>query len=140
MAMAYNKKGNPARPYQIRDKVWLETTHLSTYQPLKKLAPHCYGPFNITKKVGQSAYHLNLPPTWKIHPVFNESLLTPYTPPLFPSQQSPPPPPPEIIEGSEEYEVDEILDSCFHQNQLQYLVKWKGYPSEDNMWEPEKNA
>ena len=45
------------------------------------------------------AYRLELPATWKkIHPVFNEALLTPYKPPV-------------IAEGDEEYEVDEILDS-----------------------------
>jgi len=74
-----------------------------------------------------------------MHPVFNESLLTPYVPPRFPTQEHPPPPPPEVIDGSVEYEVEEILDSHFHRNQLQYLVKWKGYPSEENTWEPENN-
>ena len=101
--------------------------------------PHQYGPFPIIKKVGKSAYHLQLPPTWKIHPIFNESYLTPYNPPAFPIQKSPPPPPPEIVDGLEQYEVKEILDSQFHQNQLQYLVKWKRYPSEENTWELERN-
>jgi len=114
MAKSYNQKRKPARPYQIGDQVWLEATNLTTYQPSKKLAPRRYGPFSIEKKVGQSAYRLCLPPTWKIHPVFNESLLTPYIPPHFPNQQPPQPPPPEIVDGSEEYEVEEILDSRFH--------------------------
>jgi len=117
----------------------LRALTLPLISPSKKLTPRRFGPFPIIKKVGQSAYHLQLPPTWKIHPVFNESLLSPYTPPHFPIQQSPPPPPPEIIDGSEEFEVEEILDSRFYRNQLQYLVKWKGYPSEDNTWEPERN-
>ncbi len=73
------------------------------------------------------------------HPVFNESLLTPYIPPHFPNQQPPQPPPPEIVDGSEEYEVKEILDSRFHRKQLQYLVKWRDYPSKENTWEPERN-
>src|SRR6266487_6115163 len=137
MAKAYNKKQRPARPYQVGDQVWLEATNLTTHQPSKKLAPRCYGPFSIEKKVSQSSYRLCLPPTWKIHPVFNESLLTPYIPPHFPNQQPPQPPPPEIVDGSEEYEVKEILDSRFHRKQLQYLVKWRDYPSEENTWEPE---
>ena len=58
------------------------------------------------------AYHPKLPNTWKkIHPVFNEALLTPYEPPIYPQQQLPRPAPPVVIEGDEEYEVDEILDS-----------------------------
>ena len=50
--------------------------------------------------------------TWKkIHPVFNEALLTPHKPPAYPQQQQPRPALPIIVEGDEEYEVDEILDS-----------------------------
>src|SRR5713226_7395790 len=36
----------------------------------------------------------------------------------------------------EEYEVKEILDSQKYQGKLQYLINWKGYPSEENSWEP----
>ena len=45
-------------------------------------------------------------------------------------------PPPDLIEGEEEYEVEEILDSRKHGRgrKVQYLVKWKGYPSSDNQW------
>ena len=35
----------------------------------------------------------------------------------------------------EEYEVEQILDSCLRRQQLQYLVLWKGYPISDAMWE-----
>ena len=45
-------------------------------------------------------------------------------------------PPPDLIDGEEEYEVEEILDSRRHGRgrKVQYLVKWKGYPSSDNQW------
>ena len=45
-------------------------------------------------------------------------------------------PPPDLINGEEEYEVEEILDSRKHGQgrKVQYLVKWKGYPSSDNQW------
>jgi hypothetical protein len=33
------------------------------------------------------------------------------------------PPPTTLIDGEEEYEVEEILDSCMHYNCLEYLVK-----------------
>ncbi|PFH44714.1 hypothetical protein AMATHDRAFT_11088 [Amanita thiersii Skay4041] len=48
---------------------------------------------------------------WKIHDVFNESLLKPYTVPTSPRQTQNPHPPPELINGNEEYEVEEVLDS-----------------------------
>jgi hypothetical protein len=48
-------------------------------------------------------------------------------------------PPPDLIDGVEEHEVEFItrhrLRGCSHQ----YLVKWKGYPTADNTWEPESN-
>ena len=45
-------------------------------------------------------------------------------------------PPPDLVDGEEEYEVEEILDSRRYGqgHKVQYLVKWKGYPSSDNQW------
>uniref|UniRef100_A0A803KFQ4 Chromo domain-containing protein n=1 Tax=Xenopus tropicalis TaxID=8364 RepID=A0A803KFQ4_XENTR len=40
------------------------------------------------------------------------------------------------VAGSEEFEVQDILDSRIHRNQLQYLVSWKGFSSEEDSWEP----
>ena len=137
----YDRKKADACPYKIGDKVWLEGTNLSTTRPSKKLNDKCYGPFTIEKKEGPSSYQLTLPPTWKkIHPIFNESLLTPFHKPQFPSQQLPEWPPPVLVNSEEEYKVKEVLDSRMHQRKLQYLVKWKGYSNHvDWTWEPEEN-
>jgi len=54
---------------------------------------------------------------------------------LIPGQHRPLPPPPELIDGEEEYLVEEILDSRMFQRRLQYLVKWEGYGVEGNSWE-----
>ena len=45
-------------------------------------------------------------------------------------------PPPDLVDNEEEYEVEKILNSWLFGRckQLQYLVKWKGYPDLDNMW------
>jgi len=91
------------------------------------------------QKVGPSAQELKLPDTWKVHPTFNERLLKPWVPPQTEIQQEDPPPPPELIDNDVEYEVEEVLDSRMYRRKLQYLVKWKGYPHEDNTWEPEDN-
>jgi Chromo (CHRromatin Organisation MOdifier) domain len=83
---------------------------------------------------------LKIPPTWHVHPVFNESLLTLFQSPSFPSQQRIHPRPPALIVGQEkEYEIEEIHNSRRCQGCLEFLVHWKGYPDEDNTWEPEKH-
>ncbi|KAL5537295.1 hypothetical protein ACEPAF_1118 [Sanghuangporus sanghuang] len=98
-----------------------------------------FSPFEVVEKVGVSAYRLKLPKTWKkVHPVFNKILLKPAVQPSFESQKKPPPPPPVIIDEQEEYEVEEILDSCLHRGKLQFLVKWVGY--EEATWQPESDV
>ena len=51
-------------------------------------------------------------------------------------------PPPELIDNDEEYEVKAILDSrrFGRGHKLQYLIKWKGYPSSENQWEDADNV
>ncbi len=81
---------------------------------------------------------------WKIHPTFNELLLTPYNPLAFPNQEQPPPPPPDLIEGEEHYEVKKVLNSRQRnmrgrrgepsRRATDYFVKWKGYGPESNSW------
>jgi len=42
---------------------------------------------------------------------------------------------PIVVDGEKEWEVEEILDSCWHQRRFQFLVKWKGFSREYNSWE-----
>ena len=39
---------------------------------------------------------------------------------------------PIVIDREAEWEVEEILDSCWHQRRFQYLIKWKGYGHKHN--------
>src|SRR5260370_17772318 len=48
-------------------------------------------------------------------------------------------PHPDLIEGEQEWEVEQILDTRRYRSQLQFLIKWKGYSGAHNSWEPEKN-
>ena len=126
---------NPPRTYQDGDLVWLEGRNLHLDRPAVKLAPKRHGPFKVTRVLSPITYQLELPPQWKIHDVFHIDLLTPYHKmdihgPNFAQ------PPPDLVDGEEEYKVEEILDSRKHGRgrKVQYLVKWKGYPSSDNQW------
>ena len=121
--------------YKTGDQVWLEGCNLRIDQPSVKLAPKRYGPFKIGKVLLPITYQLKLPPQWKIHDVFHVDLLTPYreTELHGPNFKRPPP---DLIDGEEEYEVEEILQSrkSSRQHKVQYLIKWKGYPDSENQW------
>jgi len=70
-----------------------------------------------------------------LHPVFNVIKLTLVPTDPITGRHTPPPPPPELIDGEEEYVVEEILNSHMFCWKLQYLVKWKDYGVENNTWE-----
>ena len=42
-----------------------------------------YGPYTITKAVGNTAFELSIPPFLRLHPMFNVDRLRPYFPPLL---------------------------------------------------------
>ena len=121
--------------YKTGDLVWLEGRNLQIDQPSVKLSPKRHGPFKIGKVLLPITYQLELPPQWKIHDVFHADLLTPYheTELHGPNFMKPPP---DLIDGEEEYEVKEILQSRKYGRQckVQYLIKWKGYPDSENQW------
>ena len=48
-------------------------------------------------------------------------------------------PPPELIDGEEEYEVEEITNERTYRRKKQYLIKWIGYPTSENSWVDEKD-
>ncbi|OJT15194.1 Transposon Tf2-12 polyprotein [Trametes pubescens] len=76
MKRKYDKHRRESIPYNIGDWVLLDSFHISSDRPNKKLEDKRYGPFQIQEKVGRGAYRLKLPKQWKaIHPVFNEVLL-----------------------------------------------------------------
>ncbi|KIM34667.1 hypothetical protein M413DRAFT_35908, partial [Hebeloma cylindrosporum] len=75
----------------------------------------------------------------RLHLVFNVVKLTLAPADPIPGRHAPPPPPPELVEGEEEYVVEEILNSCMFRRKLQYLVKWEGYGVENNTWENADN-
>jgi len=71
----------------------------------------------------------------QLHPVFNVVKLTPALDDLIAGQRTEGHPPPIVIDREPEWEVEEILDSYWHQRRFQYLIKWKGYGHEHNSWE-----
>jgi hypothetical protein len=86
------------------------------------------------------AFCLELPLQWKqkkVHPIFHASLLLPYKE-MEEHGANFPEPPPDLVEGEEEYKVEQVLDSRQHgrRKKLQYLLKWRGYSKAHDSWEP----
>ena len=141
MAKYYNWRRTPAPDYQPGDKVYLDASEIQTTMPSQKLSHRKLGPFPVVNKVGNNAYHLQLPPSMsRLHPVFNIIKLSPIPEDPIPGQHPLPPPLPEIIDGEEEWVMEEILDSKVINRKLRYLVKWEGYRIKHNSWEPQENV
>ncbi|RXW11834.1 hypothetical protein EST38_g14023 [Candolleomyces aberdarensis] len=118
--------------FSVGDQVLLQGENLKSNRPSKKLDHRRWGPFQITEKVGARAYRLDLPSTWRIHPVFHISRLHHYNP----NPDTPPPPPPELVNGEYEHEIEEILDKRYDKRRKKtlYFVKWLGFPHDENEW------
>ncbi|KAJ3015340.1 hypothetical protein NUW54_g1069 [Trametes sanguinea] len=138
MKRKYDRHWLEPQNYQPRDLVYVNSFHIRTDRPSKKLEDKRYGPFQIVEKIGASAYGLKLPRKWKaIHKVFNKVQLLPVHSPGFPNQPRPEVAVPDILNSMKEPE--EILDSKVVRGGLQYLVKWRGLPRSENTWEKRTN-
>ena len=124
---------------QPGDMVWLSVAIVPSQRPSKKLDHKYLGPYKVVKKIG--AYQLSSQGQSTRHMTFNEQYLKPFRKGTYPSQNAKPAPPAELINGEEEWEVEQIKDSRLHGRwkKLQFLVQWKGYPGEDS-WENIKNV
>lgn len=134
---AANRHRQPAPSYQVGDTVWLSSRNFTTQRPARKLDWKNHGPFRVTQVVSPYAYRLELPATMKVHDVFHVSLLRPCSQDPLPGQIIAPRPP-VVVDGEDEYYVEEILDSRRRRRRLQYLVKWAQY--EVPTWEPYANV
>ncbi len=68
----------------------------------------------------------------KAHPTFHVSSLKRYN--LPEDGRAFERPEPEIINGEEEYEVEELVDNINIRKRKEYLVKWKGFIHGENEW------
>jgi len=115
MTRYYNQRRTLAPVYKPGDRVYLDASDIKMTCPSPKLSHRRLGPFEIESQVGPSAYCLKLPHGMRqLHPVFNVVKLSaaPEDPILGRKPQAPPPP--IVVDGKEEWEVEEILNSCWH--------------------------
>ncbi|THC94471.1 hypothetical protein EYZ11_006036 [Aspergillus tanneri] len=111
----------------------------------RKLSQQYSAPLEVIKRVGRSAYRLRLPASRKIHPVISVAQLEPVPDPQSdPFGRAPACPPPVTDERFpdqiDRWEVERILNKRIvriGRNRTpftEYLVRWKGYSSEEDQW------
>jgi len=131
MTRYYNKR-RKEKSYSPGDLVMLNSKHIRTRRASRKLDDRFIGPFEVLKTIGQNAYTLRLPTRYgRLHNTFHVSLLEPYR-----MREGREIPAPIEIDGEEEWEIEQILDHKDTAQGTQYLVKWKGFSTAENTWEP----
>lgn len=126
--------------FQVGDLVLLNTEHYNLQLPSQKLSPRWIGPLKIKQIRGPNTILIEVPPRLRhIEPIQNVEHVKPYIsrpPEIGPSNI---PPIPDLIDGDEEFEVEEILSHRVNHKRTEYLVRFVGYGPEDDLWLPERN-
>ena len=110
----------------------------------KKLTQQYVSPFQILEKVGRLGYKLDVPPDWRVHPVFLVAQLEPAPSPTEDPFHGPRPhmPPAVFVDGdtdvSRSFEVDRLLNKRTVRKgkgrAVEYIVRWTGYGAEWDRW------
>jgi len=126
--------GGTVKTSAVGDKVWLLTWNLKTSGPSKKLDYKCTGPYTVCNIIYKFAYKQDIRSTMQNDNVFQVTLLHCYAPPVrgWPSSE----PHLVIFQETEEWDVDQTLDSWWHYRKPRHLMQWAGYNNIRTIWEP----
>ena len=140
----YANQHRTDRTFAVGDRVLLDLRFMNitgSTRTTHKFLPRHQGPYRVVARCGPAAYKLDLPASWKVHPVFYVGLLKPYIDPrsAFPDRITTSAPLHDA-DGEPIYVVERILDKRFvgrtPNRQLEYKVLWAGYPESAATWEP----
>lgn len=95
----------------------------------KKLSPKFIRPFEVLQIIDPNAGRLRLPPTLRIHPVFNVSAIKHVSSSLLLPLPLPPPPP-RVIDDPPAFTIRHLLALAMVCN------TWEGYGPEERCWVP----
>jgi len=116
------------------DRVLLSTKDLVFKErPARKLVDRYIGPYTIEEVISTNAVKLRLPTSIRIHPVVNVSRIVRYKEQV--KGQKKEEGKPIEIEGVEEWEIEKILNKRKIRGIDKYLVRWKGFTVEHDIWE-----
>ena len=120
------------------DRVLLSTKDLVFKErPVRKLIERYVGLYEIEEVVSPNTVKLWLPTSMRIHLVVNVSQIVWYKEQV--KGQKKEEGKPIEVEGAEEWEVERILNKKKIRGVKKYLVWWKGFMAEGDIWERKEN-
>jgi len=120
------------------DRVLLSTKDLVFKErPSKKLMERYVGPYAVEEIVSSNAVKLQLPSSMRIHPVVNVSWIVRYKKQV--KGQKKEEGKPIEVEKVEEWEVEKILNKKKIRGVEKYLIQWKRFTAEGDIWERREN-
>lgn len=138
-----NNSRSPEIPFNINDSVYLSTTNRrrefmhAGENRVAKFMPRYDGPYKIiAANPEKSSYTLDMPNAPNTFPTFHCSLLRPFTAnntDLFPSRELERPRAVNV-DNKDEWFVDKIIDQRRGRSGMEYLVRWRGYGSDEDRW------
>jgi hypothetical protein len=131
-----NQKKIISSDYAVEDIVWLFTKNIKIERSSKKLNHKWIDSYRI-KKIIKNACQLNLSQSMKIHDTFYISLLrSASNDSLIEQIQSSSSS--IVVDEKKEYEMNDVLDSRYHYDKLQYKIVWTDHSS-DRAWYSTEN-
>ena len=120
------------------DRVLLSTKDLVFKErPMRKLMERYVGPYVIEEVVLSNVVKLQLPTSMRIHLVVNVSRIVQYKEQVRGQKKEEGKP--IEVEGAKEWEVERILNKKKIRGVEKYLVQWKGFTAEGDIWERKEN-
>ena len=124
--------------WKKEDRVLLSTKNLVFKERLmRKLIKRYIGPYAIEEVVSTNVVKLQLPSLMRIHPVVNISQIVWYKEQVRGQKNKEE----KLVEVEEveEWEVEKVLNKKKIRGVEKYLVQWKGFTAEGDIWERREN-
>ena len=140
----YDSKHRPIE-FEVGQEVYLRLHQGYTlpHKPHRKFSQQRSGPWKITKRIGNYAYELNFPDTFRIHKVVSVAHLTPKPAAPDPFNRAIDPPGPVEMEGDQYdlWETERVLKHRPNRSRTRwsYCVKFKGWGDQFAEWIDEKD-